>query len=352
MRAAILEAYGEPLVVRERPDPEPDPDGIVLRVEACGICRSDWHAWQGHGAWIDDQVPLAFVLGHEPAGVVVAVGADVEQFRAGDRVAVPFSLGCGNCRFCHDSRANVCPDGRAIGFSPDTPGAFAERLHVPAADYNLLRLPEGVDPAEMAALGCRFVTAHHALAHRADLAPGDWVAVHGCGGVGLSAVQVAAALGARPLAVDVDERALSLAADCGARATVDATAEDVSDAVRSDTDGGVDVSIDALGIAETCRNSILSLERTGQHLQVGYTTEEEAGEVAVPIDHITRQELDLLGSRGMPPSRYDELFGLLDADAVDPGTLVTDRVALEDVPDRLAAMGTYDTVGVEVITEL
>ncbi|MFB6184050.1 MAG: alcohol dehydrogenase catalytic domain-containing protein [Haloarculaceae archaeon] len=352
MRAAVLKAYGEPLVVETRPDPDPDDDGVVVRTEACGICRSDWHAWQGHGGWIDDQVPTDFVLGHEPAGEVVAVGEDVETFAVGDAVAVPFSLGCGRCSFCRDGRANVCPNGTAIGFSAETPGAFAEYVHVPAADFNVIALPDDVSPTEIAALGCRFVTAHHALAHRATLAPGDWVAIHGCGGVGLSAVQIAAALGGRPLAVDVDESALEMARDFGATETIDAAdVADVPAAIRDATDGGADVSVDAVGVAETCRNSIRCLDRTGQHVQVGYTTDDEAGEVSVPIDHVTMHELDVYGSRGMPPSRYDELFGLLDADAVDPGALVTRHVSLADVSDRLAAMDDYETVGVEVVTE-
>ncbi|MDG5776542.1 zinc-dependent alcohol dehydrogenase family protein [Haloarculaceae archaeon H-GB11] len=351
MRAAVLESHGDPLVVESRPDPDPAADGIVVETEACGICRSDWHAWQGHGGWIDDQVPTGHVLGHEPAGEVVAVGDDVETFTEGDVVAVPFSLGCGRCTFCRNGRANVCPNGRAIGFSPDTPGAFAEYVHVPAADFNAVALPDGVSATDMAALGCRFMTAYHALAHRADLAAGDWVAVHGCGGVGLSAVQVASALGARPLAVDLNEEALAMAADFGASVTVDATVDDVPGEIRDATDGGADVSVDALGVAETCRNSIHCLDRTGQHLQVGYTTEAEAGEVSLPIDHVTMHELDVLGSRGMPPSRYDELFGLIESGAVDPGALVTRHVSLDEVPERLAAMDDYGTVGVEVVTE-
>ena len=350
MRAAVLTDYGDPLAVEERPAPELAADGVIVETEACGICRSDWHAWQGHGHWIGDRVPTDFVLGHEAAGRVVAVGDDVETVDEGDVVSVPFNLGCGRCRWCQNGQANVCPNGWAVGFSPETPGGFAEKLHVPVADFNVVPLPEGVSSVEMAALGCRFMTAYHGLGHRADLAAGDWVAVHGCGGVGLSAIQIAAALGARPLAVDVDRAALDLAADVGAVATVDASEADVPEAVRTRTDGGADVSVDALGIAETCRNSIRCLDRTGQHVQIGYTTAAESGEIEVPIDHVTMHELDLLGSRGMPPVRYDELFGLLDAGAVDPARLVTTHVDLDDVPARLAAMADFDTVGVEVVT--
>ncbi len=352
MRAAVLKEHRKPLVVEERSRPEPREDGILVRTGACGICRSDWHAWQGHGGWIDSRVPTDFVLGHEPAGTVVEVGDGVATLAEGDQVVVPFTLGCGSCSYCASDRAQVCPDRRAIGFSPTTPGAFAEYLHVPAAEFNAVRLPDGVSPTEMAALGCRFVTAYHALAHRADPTPGDWIAVHGCGGVGLSAIQIATALGIRPVAIDIDERSLSMAADLGAEAVVDADGtEDVPAAVADITGGGADVSVDALGIAETCRNSVRCLDRTGTHVQIGLTTEREAGEVSLPIDLVTAEEREILGSYGIPPTQYDEVLGLLDAGTVDPGALVTDHVGLEDVPDRLAAMGEYGNVGVEVVTE-
>ncbi|WP_276273862.1 zinc-dependent alcohol dehydrogenase family protein [Haloarcula litorea] len=353
MRAAVLTGYGEPLAIREVDPPEPGPDDAVVAVEACGICRSDWHAWQGHGEWADDDVGLGQVLGHEPAGRVVETGDRVESVAVGDRVVVPFSLGDGTCRHCRNGHGNVCTDGWALGFEPAVPGAFAERVRVPKAEYNLTRLPDAVGFDEAAALGCRYATSYHALAHRAALAAGDRVAVHGCGGLGLAAVQLAAAMGARVVAVDVCEAPLELAREVGADATVDASAiEDVPAAVRAATDGGAHVSVDALGRAETCRNSVACLRTRGRHVQVGLTTDAERGEVALPVDRITRWDVDVLGARGMPPSRYDDLLRLVADGTVDPGQLVTRRVGLADVPDRLAAMSDYDTAGVEVVTDL
>jgi len=349
MRAAVLREYGEPLDVTELPEPDPGPDGAVVAVEACGICRSDWHAWQGHGEWADDQVPLDFVLGHEPAGRVVAVGADVTRFREGDRVVVPFNLGCGACPNCHAGHGNTCTEGLALGFERDAPGAFAERVGVPSADYNLQRLPEGVSFRDVAAVGCRYMTAFHALAHRASVGGGDAVAVHGCGGVGLSTVQIAAALGARPIAVDVDDDALARAEDIGAVATVDASERDPVAAVEDATDGGAAVSVDALGRAETARNSVRCLRERGSHVQVGLTTSEERGEVSLPTDWMARWEIDWFGSRGMPPTRFPELLAMVESGALDPGALVGRTVGLDEVFDRLAAMTTYDTDGVEVV---
>ncbi|WP_128478826.1 zinc-dependent alcohol dehydrogenase family protein [Halorussus pelagicus] len=352
MRAAVLREYGEPLEIETIPDPDPDAHGVVVRTEACGICRSDWHAWQGHGEWADDRVPTGQILGHEPAGTVVAVGDSVERFAEGDRIAVPFNLGRGDCENCRNGRGNVCEDGLALGFERDAPGAFAEQVHVPYADYNAVELPAGVSPVEMAGLGCRFATAYHGLAHRADLTPGDWVAVHGCGGVGLSAVHVADALGATVVAVDLDDEKLAKARDLGADETVNAErVVDVPARVQRATGGGAHVSVDALGVAETCRNSVACLRKRGQHLQLGLTTDEERGEVSLPTDAMTMNEVTFLGSRGMPPTRYGELLRMLEGGVVSPAELVTNEVALADVPDRLAAMSDYGTVGIEVVTE-
>ncbi|WP_435157097.1 zinc-dependent alcohol dehydrogenase family protein [Haladaptatus sp. DFWS20] len=348
MRAAVLNAYGEPLSIEDVPEPDIESHGVVIETEACGICRSDWHAWQGHGEWADDQVPIGQILGHEPAGTVVSVGEQVAEIEQGDRIAVPFNLGQGHCEYCQNGHGNVCENGISLGFEANAPGAFAEQVHVPYADYNAVRLPENVSSVEMAGLGCRFVTAYHALAHRVDLTPGDWVAVHGCGGVGLSAVHVADALGANVVAVDLDDDKLETARELGADETIRAESVDVPTEVH-DRFGGAHISIDALGIAETCRNSIDCLRQRGQHVQLGLTTDEERGEVSLPTDAMTMREITFLGSRGMPPSRYGELLRMLERDVLSPGKLVTKTVGLAEVPDRLEAMSNFDTSGIEVV---
>lgn len=349
MRAAILQEYGEPLDIRDVPSPEPEPDGAVVSVEACGVCRSDWHAWQGHGEWNDDQVPRGQILGHEPAGEVVAVGAEVERFVEGDRVVVPFSLGDGVCHNCQSGHGNVCTDGLALGFEPEAPGAFAEQVAVPAADYNLVRLPDAIRPRDAAVLGCRYMTAYHALTGRTGLSGGDWLVVHGCGGVGLSTVQLGSALAARVIAIDPSESARNRAETLGATRTIDPSVVDPVDAIRDQT-GGADVSVDAVGIAETCRNSIRCLRERGTHVQIGLTTAQERGEISLPTDWMTRWEITFAGSRGMPPTRYESLFDLVLASGIDLSELLARELALEDVSDRLAAMSEFETDGVEVIT--
>jgi len=355
MRAAVLREYGEPLAIESVDAPTPAPDGAVVAVEACGVCRSDWHAWQGHGEWNDDRVELGQILGHEPAGRVVETGDRVDALSPGDRVAIPFCLGDGTCRACRNGHGNVCEDGWALGFERSAQGAFAQRVHVPNAEYNAIQLPEDVSFTDVAALGCRYATAYHALAHRGDVAGGDWVAVHGCGGVGLAAVEVATALGASVVAIDIREEPLAMARELDATATVDASAhEDVPTTVREAIDDGgrgAHISVDALGRAETCHNSVRCLRPRGTHVQVGLTTGAERGEIALPTDFLARWDLSVLGARGMAPSRYDELLRLISAGTLDPGRLVSRTVTLEDVSDRLAAMTDYGTTGVEVVTE-
>ncbi|WP_222918721.1 zinc-dependent alcohol dehydrogenase family protein [Natrinema sp. SYSU A 869] len=352
MRAAVLEEHGEPLSVTDVDYPEPKPDQVIVETEACGICRSDWHAWQGDWSWIGAGVPEGQILGHEPAGIVSAVGDDVETLEEGDRVAVPFHLGDGSCSHCREGRANNCESVIPLGLSEFAPGAFAEAFPVREADFNCVKLPDEVDFAEMAGLGCRFMTAYHALADRANLRPGDWVAVHGCGGVGLSAIHITQALGAHPIAIDVLDSKLERAEELGAVETINSTEVDSAPAaVQEITGDGADVSIDALGIAETCQNSVNSLGTQGSHVQVGLTTGEEAGQIELPVDVMTMQEIDFHGSFGMPLVRYEELFNLIAQGTLEPSKIIGETLSLEEAPETLASMDDYETVGIPVITE-
>jgi len=351
MRAAVFTDYGEPLDVRDIEAPEPAPDGAVVAVEACGVCRSDWHAWQGDWDWRGlDPVP-GHILGHEPAGHVIAVGDEVDHVREGEHVAIPFSLGDGTCPLCRKGHSNICENRQALGLQPEAPGAFAEQVAVPHADHNLVALPDGVSSVDMAGLGCRFMTAFHALAHRADATAGDWLAVHGCGGVGLSAVHIADALGLNVVGVDLDDDKLALAEELGADETLNAgSAEDVPEAVKALIGGGADLSMDALGIETTCRNAVDSLGPLGSHLQIGLTSSEK-GEIPLPTDEMVTSEIDFHGALGMPPANYDEIFRLVATGKLDPSAVVSDRIGLEDVSATLDAMTNYDTVGIPVVNQ-
>lgn len=348
MKAAQMVEHRKPLVVREIPDPQPGPHDAVLRVEACGICRSDWHAWMGDWTWIGFTPQLPLTLGHELAGVVVEVGKEVGVTRVGDRVTVPFHLGCGRCSYCVRGRPNLCDSLQMVGFSFD--GGYAQYVRIPQADFNLIRLPEAVDSVSAAALGCRYMTAYHAVVHRGRAMPGEWVAVHGVGGVGLSAVQIASAVGARVVAVDVDDEKLARAREQGAAATVNAKRDKVPDAVKEITGGGAHVSVDGLGIQATIQNSIFCLRKGGRHVQVGLTTQAEQGMVALPTDMMVGMELEFYGSLGNPHPQYAGLLALVEQGKLRPKDLVGRTVSLEEVNEVLQAMTEFRTVGFTVIT--
>lgn len=264
MRAIVIDAARADPEVREVAPPAAPDGGVVVQVRATGLCRSDWHAWAGH----DADITFPHVPGHELAGVVVEVGAGVERWRAGDRVTVPFVCGCGRCTWCLGGDAQVCPDQQQPGFT--TWGSFAERVALYAADANLVALPGQFAFETAAGLGCRVATAYRALVGRARVREGEWVTVVGAGGVGLSAVMVARALGARVVAVDRHPEALAVAADLGAEHTLlTGAGSDIPAAVAELTDGGSHVTLDAVGSEEACADSILSLRRRGRHVQVG-----------------------------------------------------------------------------------
>ena len=352
MQAALLEVFGEPLAVRDVDRPTVDADGVVVNVECCGVCRSDWHTWQGDWGWLDARPTLPHVLGHEPCGTVVETGIEITTVAVGDAVVIPFTLACGECLRCRNGHENRCENRIDLGFSDAAPGAFAEEVHVPRADVNAVPLPDGIDATAAASMGCRFMTAYRAMAHRADVGRGEIVAVYGLGGVGLSTIQIADALGCRVIGVDLVDEKLDRAESLGAVATVDASVvDDPAAEVRAVSNGGTDIAVDALGNAETCRNALDSLADGGRHVQLGLTSGKEGGTVSLPIDEIVTRELDLCGSHGLQPSRYGGLLDLVTAGKLDPGALVGETVDIHDIPDTLAAMTDYDTVGIPVCTD-
>jgi alcohol dehydrogenase len=345
VRAALITEYGRPLVIEDVPDPRPPAGGVVLRVEATGICLSDWHAWVGH----EDLPALPHVPGHEMAGVVTEIGPEVHNWRAGDRVTVPFSVGCGECSSCVEGHLNTCDRGFAPGFTHW--GSFAELVAIDHADLNLVGIPDELSPVHAAALGCRFVTSFRAVVDKGKIRPGEWLAVHGCGGVGLSAVMIGAALGARVVAVDINEKALALASELGAEATIDGNVDRPSRAVAEVTDGGAQVSIDAVGTRATANNSIRSLRKHGRHVQVGLMLGDEANP-SIPMQRLIMHELEIHGIRGMPATDYPRVLELIGSGAVDPRRLVTNTVPLSGASAILETMADFRGVGVNVIDRL
>jgi alcohol dehydrogenase len=343
MKAVVYEAFNGHLTVQQMPDPEPPPDGVVIRVRANGICRSDWHGWKGH----IPIVKLPQVPGHEMAGVVEEIGPQVTRWKKGDRVTTPFTVGCGRCSQCQMGNEHLCDNFQMPGFG--AAGSFAELCALPHADTNLVQLPNDLDFAPAAALGCRFSTAFRAVIHQGRLSPGEWIVVHGCGGVGLSAIMIAHAIGAQSIGVDINPEALKVAKSLGAAHVFNSkTDADLIAKIRQVTKGGAHVALDALGIAQTCVNALMSLRKKGRHVQVGIPSERT---IALPIAYVIFSELEIIGSLGMQAHAYPRMLDLVRSGILPLNELITKRVTLEQAPEALTSMDRFTGVGVTVITQ-
>lgn len=343
MKAMYYERFGTRPEIRDVPEPTPDDDGVVIKVAVSGLCRSDWHGWKGH----DPDIHLPHVPGHEFAGRIVAKGRNVRRYRIGERVTVPFVAGCGHCADCLSGNQQVCADQSQPGFTKW--GSFAECVAIDYADNNLVHLPDEIDDATAASLGCRFATAFRAIVDQAKTRPGEWVAVHGAGGVGLSAIMIATALGANVIAVDISDEKLAFARECGAVAVVDATkVSDVAEAIREVTGGGAHVSMDALGHTSTCYNSISCLRRRGRHVQVGLMLGDNDNP-RIPMSRVIGHELEIYGSHGIQAWRYDAMLAMIATGKVAPQKLIRRHVGLEDAIEPLITMDRSDGVGITVI---
>ncbi len=346
MRAMYYEQFGAAPEIRTLPDPTPTNAGVVISVKSTGLCRSDWHGWMGH----DPDIKLPHVPGHELAGTIAAVGRDVRRFKVGDRVTVPFVSGCGHCMECRSGNQQVCEEQFQPGFTHW--GSFAEYVAIDYADQNLVHLPEEISYETAASLGCRFATSFRAVVDQGRLQGGEWLAVHGCGGVGLSAIMIGAALGANVVAIDIAEDKLELAKALGASVTIDSrSVADVSEAVRDVTGGGAHVSVDALGHPQTCCNSILNLRRRGRHVQVGLMLADHATP-AIPMARVIAHELEIYGSHGMQSWRYDAMLRMILSGKLSPDRLIGRRITLSEAAPALATMDSFRENGISIIDRM
>jgi len=343
MRAVFYEQFQGPVEIREVPNPKVSPDSVIVKVEATGLCRSDWHGWIGH----DPDIVLPHVPGHELAGIVAETGSEIRNFKIGDRVTVPFVSGCGHCPECVSGNHQVCDHQFQPGFTAW--GSFAEFVEIKYADINLVKLPEEIDFVTAASLGCRFITSFRAVIDQGKVAAGQWVAVHGCGGVGLSAIMIAATAGANVIAVDIDDIKLELAEKVGANILINAKkVESVSEEIKKLTERGAHLSIDALGSQETCFSSISCLRKRGKHIQVGLMTGDHK-HPKIPMDRVVAHELEILGSHGMQAFRYSDMFDMIKSGKLKPELLVGKTISLEEAPAALVKMDKFENVGVTVI---
>jgi alcohol dehydrogenase len=345
MKVAVFEQFQAPLTIQDVRDPVPHADGAIIAVRACGICRSDWHGWMGH----DSDVHLPHVPGHELAGEVVALGSDVKNWSIGQAVTVPFCCGCGTCQQCQSGNQHICDQYTQPGFTQW--GAFAEFVEIRHANTNLVALPADIDFVTAASLGCRFATAFRAVVVQGRTQPGDWLAVHGCGGVGLSAVMIAAAMGANVIAVDLRRDRLNLAERSGAAILIDAGAIEPIAAIKEISSGGAHVSLDALGSRTTCWNSVKCLRKRGRHVQVGLMLGADA-DPAVPMGTVIANELELIGSHGMQAFAYGRMLQMISAGVLRPNLLISDRVTLSQAAELLPRMNEFPGDGVTVIDRM
>lgn len=344
MKAMYYETFGQTPQIATLPDPVVESHGVVVEVAASGICRSDWHGWQGH----DADIHLPHVPGHELAGTIAAVGRDVTRFKPGQRVTVPFVSGCGHCEECHSGNQQVCSHQFQPGFTHW--GSFAQYVGIHYADTNLVALPDSLDFPTAASLGCRFATSFRAICDQGKVRGGEWVAVHGCGGVGLSAVMIAAALGANVIAIDIADDKLDFARSIGAVAAINSRmVDDVPQAVRDLTGGGAHVSVDALGHAVTSYNSIRNLRRRGRHVQIGLMTGDDAN-ARIPMAQVISHELEVYGSHGMQAWRYGAMLEMIASGKLAPQKLIGRHVTLGEAVPLLTGMDRSSEIGINVIT--
>lgn len=343
MKAVYYESFKGPVSITSFPDPTPGPGEVIIQVMATGLCRSDWHGWQGH----DSDIHLPHVPGHEFAGVVAAVGKDVKHWVVGDRVTVPFCIGCGTCVQCQHGQQQICDNYYQPGFTGW--GSFAELVKVPYADGNLVRLPDNVDFVTAAVLGCRFITAWRGVTAQGALKAGDFIAIHGCGGVGLSAIMIAAAVGAIPIAVDIDDAKLAFAQTIGAAHLIHARkVHSVPGEIMSLTKGGAHVSVDALGSRETCTNSIRSLRKQGKHIQLGLMAGRDS-DPPLPMHEVIAKELQIIGSHGMQAHQYPKMMEWISTGKMQPAKLLGKTINLERSCQELTDMNSFLHTGVTVI---
>lgn len=321
MKAAVFHAPNQPLKIEDVERPSPGPGEILVKVAACGVCHTDLH-YIDHGVPTFKKPPL--ILGHETSGVVEELGEGVTQFKSGDKVLLPAVLSCGTCRFCRTGRENICEN--MIMFGNNIDGAYAEFVRAPAKDT--FSLPDEIPLEEGAIIADAITTPYHAVVNRGEVKPGDKAVVFGCGGVGLNLVQIAAALGATVVAVDILDSKLEWAKKLGAAETLNpAKVERVDKEVRKLTGGGADVSFEAIGNPETMGQAFACLRQGGRLVVVGYSSEN----MKLNLGRVMYREMEVVGSLGCRPVDYPRVIELARVGKIRVAELVTKKAPLEEI---------------------
>lgn len=334
MKAAIFYGPKQPLKVEEFPTPKPGPGEILVKVAACGVCHTDMH-------YIDHGVPTfmkpPMILGHEASGHVAGLGEGVTNWKDGDRVLLPAVVTCGVCRPCRLGRENICDNMRMFGNHIN--GSYAEYVVSPAKDA--IAVPEDVPLIEGSIIADAVSTPYHAVVNRAMVKPGDWVAVFGCGGVGINTVQVAAAVGASVIAVDLMNEKLELAKQFGALETINPSEIEggrVDKAIRKLIGDGVDYAFEAIGNPKTIVAAYNTIRKGGVCVVIGYTHLP----AEIPVAKTMFFEQSLIGSLGCRPVDYPRIVEMARIGKIKIKELVTGRFGLDEVNDAFDLLRNND----------
>ncbi len=332
MKAAVFYEPDQPLKVEEVPTPEPGVGEILVKVAACGVCHTDLH-YIDHGIPTFKKPPM--ILGHECSGTVAGIGEGVGNWKIDDRVLLPAVLSCGTCKMCRMGRENICDNMRMFGNHVD--GAYAEYVLAPAKDA--LPVPEEVPLIEGSIIADAISTPFHAVVNRGNVKAGDWVAIFGCGGVGINCVQVAAAVGASVIAIDMVPEKLEIAKSLGAQATINPNeVERVDKEIRKITGGGVDVAFEAIGNPRTIEAAYSTIRKGGLCVVVGYTHKT----VDLPASKLMFFEQAIIGSLGCRPVDYPRIIELARTGAIKVKELVTGSFGLDSINDAFELLREND----------
>ncbi len=332
MKAAIFYEKGSPLKIEEIPVSRPKGREVLIKIRACGVCHTDLH-YLDHGVPTFKKPPI--ILGHEPSGIVEEAGPEARKFKKGDRVIIPPVFSCGECALCRTGHENICENMVMLGNHIN--GAFAEYMTV--GEKDVIPLPDEIPLEEGAIITDALATPFHALKNRANLKPGDVIAVFGCGGVGMNVVQVASAMGAKVIAVDAVEGKLSLARSLGASETVLAVkGEDTAKKIRKMTGGGVDIALEAIGMSQTLETAFGSIRAGGRLIVLGYCSDP----LTINPARIMFREMEIIGSLGCRPVDFPRVIELIRLGKIKLKELVTHRFPLNDINGAFDLLRNHD----------
>lgn len=336
MRAALFHGPHERLTVEEVPRPRPGPREALVRVAACGVCATDLHYLHGTPTFMKPPV----ILGHEISGTVEEPGGS-PSLKKGDRVIVPSVVPCGHCVACGVGRDNICENVRMFGNHVN--GGFAELVAAPA-DY-LVKLPASLPLVESSLVTDAISTPFHAVKNRAQVRAGERVAVFGCGGVGINAVQAAVAFGASVVAVDLDPRKLDLARELGAVEALNAKGADVPRTIRKLTGGGVDVALEVVGKPATLQAAFDSVRSGGRLITVGYSEEDWT----LRASRVMFREISVIGSLGCRFAEYPTILRMVERGQIKLGPVAGSRLPLEHINEALDGLEKGTVAGRQIV---